>query len=247
VETLEPLLFVVRGLLERLAARLELRGLVCGDLRLSLALADRGRDERTVAVAAPSTAVKALLTLVRVQLETHPPRAAVEQVRLAAVPERLRAAQLDLFRPSGPAPAQLAATLARLGALCGAVPVGMPVVADAHRPDAYGVAPFAAPPATAPAGGEAAPAAVPLAVRAVRPPRPLEVFCQRDRPDFLRAAGCQGRVVSLAGPWRLSGDWWRADDPLQRDYYDAQLSDGGVYRFYFDRAAQRWFLDGEYD
>ncbi len=244
VDALEPFLFVVRGLLDRLTARLEVRGLVCGDLRLSLGLVDRGRDERTVTVAAPSTAVKALLTLVRVHLETHPPRAAVEHLRLAAVPERLRAAQLDLFRPAGPAPAQLAATLARLGALCGAVPVGMPVVADSHRPDAYGVAPFAAPPAAA-AGAESRP--VPLAIRAVRPPRRLEVFCQRDRPDFLRAAGCQGRVVSLAGPWRLAGEWWRPEAVLQRDYYDAQLSDGGVYRFYFDRAAQQWFLDGEYD
>lgn len=245
VEALEPFLFVVRGLLDRLVARLEVRGLVCGDLRLSLGLADRGRDERTVTVAAPSNAVKALLTLVRVHLEARPPRAAVERVRLAAVPERLRAAQLDLFRPAGPAPAQLAATLARLGALCGEGAVGAPAVADSHRPDAYAVAPFT-PPSGAPVVAEP-PASPPLAVRAVRPPRPLEVFCQRDRPDFIRAAGCQGRVVSLAGPWRLSGEWWRPADALQRDYYDVQLTDGGVYRLYFDSTRGQWFLDGVYD
>ena len=245
VDGLEPFLFVVRGLLDRLVARLEVRGLVCGDLRLSLGLVDRGRDERTVTVAAPSNAVKALLTLVRVQLEAHPPRAAVERVRLAAVPERLRAAQLDLFRPAGPAPAQLAATLARLGAMCGAGSVGAPAVADSHRPDAYALAPFTAP-SGAPVVAEA-PAAPPLAVRAVRPPQVLEVFCQRDRPDFVRADGCQGRVVSLAGPWRLAGEWWRPADALQRDYYDAQLTDGGLYRLYYDPTRQQWFLDGVYD
>jgi protein ImuB len=245
VDALEPFLFVVRGLLDRLIARLEVRGLVCGDLRLSLGLADRGRDERTVTVATPSNAVKALLTLVRVHLEAQPPRAAVETVRLAAVPERLRAAQLDLFRPAGPQPAQLAATLARLGALCGDAVVGAPQVADAHRPEAYGVAPFTAPagaPATTPA-----PAALPLAVRAVRPPRPLEVFCQRDQPEFVRGDVCQGRVVSLAGPWRRTGDWWRPGDVLHRDYYDAHLTDGGVYRLYFERPSNQWFLDGVYD
>ena len=245
VDALEPFLFVVRGLLDRLLARLDVRGLVCGDLRLSLGLADRGRDERTITVAAPSNALKALLTLVRVHLEAHPPRAAVETVRLAAVPERLRAAQLDLFRPAGPQPALLAATLARLGALCGEAAVGAPQVADSHRPDAYGVAPFTAP-AGAPAASPA-PASPPLAVRAVRPPQPLEVFCQRDQPDFVRGDTCQGRVVTLAGPWRLAAEWWRPGDVLHRDYYDAHLTDGGVYRFYYERTSNQWFLDGVYD
>jgi len=243
VDALEPFLFVVRGLLDRLLARLEVRGLVCGDLRLSLGLADRGRDERTVTVAAPSTAAKALLTLIRVHLEAQPPRAAVESVRLAAVPERLRAAQLDLFRPAGPQPAQLAATLARLGALCGDAAVGAPQVCDSHRPDAYGLAPFA-PPAAVPVVEE--PPAPPLAIRAVRPPQLLEVFCQRDQPEFVRGETCQGRVVTLAGPWRLTGDWWRPGDALHRDYYDAQLSDGGVYRFFYDPTRRQWFLDGAY-
>src|SRR6185369_16035725 len=120
-----------------------LRGLICGDLRLSLGLCHRGRDERTVAVAAPSNELKPLLTLIRLHLEAHPPTDAVESVRLSAVAERLRAMQLDLFRPNGPAPAQLAATLARLAALCGAERLGAPLVADSHRPDAHGVTPFA--------------------------------------------------------------------------------------------------------
>ena len=142
IDTVEPFLFVLRALLDRLAARLALRGFICGDLRLSLQLATRSRDERTIAVAAPSNDAKALLTLVRVHLETYPPAAAIEAFRVLALPERLRAAQLDLFRPNGPAPARLAVTLARLTAICGADRVGVPVVADSHRPDAYGVAGF---------------------------------------------------------------------------------------------------------
>ncbi len=257
IDNLEPFLFVVRGLLDRLIARLALRGLICGDLRLSLGLASRGRDERTVTVAAPSNEIKPLLTLIRLHLEAHPPTAAVETVRLAAVPERLRPMQLDLFRPHGPAPAQLAATLARLAALCGADRLGTPVVADSHRLDAYGVEPFGVQRA---AGGEGREetlhggAGTALALRALRPARRLEVFCNRDQPDFVRlaeeihddACPCNGRVVTLAGPWRLQGEWWRPD-AFHRDYYDAQLSDGVVYRLFFDRTRQQWFVDGVYD
>ena len=265
IDGLAPFLFVVRVLLDRLVARLAVRGLVCGDLRLALGLANRGRDERTVTVAAPSNEVKALLTLVRVHLEAHPPAVAVETVRLAVVPERLRPAQLDLFRPGGPAPAQLAATLARLAARCGSERIGAPAVADTHRPDAYGLQAFAV-------GGRGSgllstldsrlstsfePRGPSLAVRAIRPPRALEVFCHRDQPDFIRPAavvpaagcpyGCSGRVVTLAGPWRVQGEWWRDAAAVARDYYDAQLSDGVVYRLYFDRARQQWFADGVYD
>ncbi|MEO8603673.1 MAG: DNA polymerase Y family protein [bacterium] len=256
VDALEPFLFVARGLLDRLIARLEVRGLVCGDLRLSLGLADRGRDERTVTVAAPSNARKPLLTLLRVHLESHPPRAPVEHIRLAAVPERLRAAQLDLFRPHGPAPALLAATLARLNALCGDTVVGAPALVDTHRPESFDVQPFQVERLAATRERRAAEPTRSdvIALRTVRPPIALEVFCRRDQPDYIRLAddsapagiGCTGRVVSIAGPWRLQAEWWRPD-LLHRDYYDAHLTDGGMYRLFFDRHVQRWFLDASYD
>ncbi len=294
LDTLEPFLFVARALLDRLIARLAVRGLICGDLRLSLGLATRGRDERTVPVAAPSNEVKALLALLRLNLEAHPPAAPVEVVRLGVVSERLRPAQLDLFRPPGPAPAQLAVTLARLTALCGADRLGAPVVADSHRPDAYGLAPFgegggtreasgagwANPPScpspargagTIEVGAATAGSEVPrfmgkasdttspqmaMALRAIRPPCALEVFYNRGLLDFVRLASkareapndyrCHGRVVTLAGPWRRQGEWWRSE-AYDRDYYDVQLSDGAVYRIYCDRRTQQWFAEGVYD
>ena len=267
IEAMEPLLFVLRGLLDRLTARLALRGLVCGDLRLSLRLATRGRDERTVTVAAPSNDVKALLTLARLQLEAHPPAAAIEALRVIAVPERLRAAQLDLFRPNGPTPARLAVILARLAAVCGADRVGAPALADTHRPDAYGLIPFSPSESGQGSRGDreqgrpaakmlpnapllpcslGSPTVIPLALRAIRPAHAVEVFCQRDRPEFVRGKDFAGRVVHAAGPWRVQGEWWRAE-PYARDYYDAQLSDGCVYRLYCDLATRCWFVDGVYD
>jgi protein ImuB len=259
IETLEPFLFVLRGLLDRLTARLQVRGLVCGDLGLSLRLSTSGRDERTVAVAAPSNDVKSLLALVRLQLEAHPPGAAVESLRVSAAPERLRAAQLDLFCPGGPAPARLAATLARLTAICGADRIGAPAVADDHRPDAFGMTSFQGakgfggygvtegiqqPPTPNPLAPN--PLIVALALRAIRPPLAIEVFCECDRPAFVRGDHFAGRVVHAAGPWRVQAQWWK-DARYARDYYDAQLSNGCVYRLYRDLAAPGWFVDGVYD
>ncbi|HVN87788.1 MAG TPA: hypothetical protein VMW17_23365 [Candidatus Binatia bacterium] len=250
IELLEPLLFILRGLLDRLTARVAVRGLVCGDLRLALGLSTHARDDRTIVVA-PSNDVKALLTLMRLHLEAHPPAAPIETIRLSAVPERLRARQLDLFRPNGPAPEQLAVTLARLTALCGADHVGAPAVVDSHRPEAHGVTGLVG---YGVKGGEeeglltpspVTPTPLRIALRAIRPPQPLEVHTDRGRLDFIRGERLSGRVVSCAGPWRLAGEWWH-DGAYMRDYYDVQLSDGGVYRLFCDRQHQ-WFVTGEYD
>jgi protein ImuB len=258
IEAIEPFLFVFRPLIERLTTRLEMRGLVCGDLRLSLGLATRGRDERTVVIGAPSNDVKSLLTHVRLNLEGRQPGAAVESVRVTAVAERLRAAQLDLYRPSGPEPSKLALTLARLTAICGADRVGAPAVADDHRPEVYGIESFEGVRGLGCYGVRGAegwpltpntltPNTVSvLSLRTLRPPQSVEVLCQRDHPDFVRGEGIAGRVVHLAGPWRIHGRWW-SEDRYARDYYDAQLGDGGVYRLFCDLRTGEWFVDGVYD
>jgi protein ImuB len=254
IEAIEPFLFVLRPLLERLLVRLEMRGLVCGDLRLSLGLATRGRDERTVVIAAPSNDLKSLLTHVRLSLEGQQPGAAVESVRLAAVAERLRAAQLDLYRPSGPEPSKLALTLARLTAICGAERIGAPAVADDHRPEAYELREWVSGAGSRVSVGTETrhPApdtrsdTLPLSLRTLRPPQAVEVFCQRAKPDFVRGENIAGRIVHFAGPWRIHGRWW-SEDRYARDYYDAQLGDGGVYRLFCDLRTGEWFVDGIYD
>ena len=179
----------------------------------------------------------------RVELETRPPRAAVLQVTLSALPEVVRASQLGLFHPPGPAPERLATTLARLAALCGADRVGAPAVVDTHRPGAAATVPFVLPPATECPPTGTSPQ---LVVRAFRPPRAVEVLCDRDRPDLVRGMGLGGRVVAAAGPWRVLAEWW-GETGCARDYYDLELSDGALYRCYRDSRSGAWFVDGVYD
>ena len=83
------------------------------------------------------------------------------------------------------------------------------------------------------------------------PPVELTVFESAGRLDYVRGTGFGGRVVHVAGPWKLRGEWWSAD-PFAREYYDVELSDGGVYRIYRDLCpgrggGARWWADGVYD
>ncbi len=53
-------------------------------------------------------------------------------------------------------------------------------------------------------------------------------------------------MVGAAGPWRVTAEWWR-ERPCRRDYYDLELTDGGVYRCFRDLGTGRWYVDGVYD
>lgn len=246
IDRLEPLGFVLRGLLARLAARLGSRGLACGDLELELGLAGGGRDARRIGVAAPTQDERALLGLVRLALETHPPSAPVESAALATRGLPPRGDQLDLFRPAGPAPEVLGRTLAKLRALCGEGRVGAPAVAADHHPDAFVLGTFGEgmrEPGSRPALREESR----LALRALRPPAPAQVRERAGHPTWLRSAVANGPVLQVAGPWRTSGNWWSEERRFAYDSYDVHTGDGSVVRLRRDLLRRTWEIDGLYD
>jgi nucleotidyltransferase/DNA polymerase involved in DNA repair len=274
IENLEPLGFVMHTMLDRIGARLALRGLVAGDLTLSLGLVDRRRDERRVAVAAPTGEVRALLMLLKLSLEQSPPAAPIETIRLTVEPRAPRPAQHDMFIPPAPAPDRLEAAIARIAALCGPDRVGTLLPADSYRPEAVRVAGFAPPTASVAAASRTTKVGggiVRMALRTIRPAEEIEMMCQRETPEFARGQNICARVIAVAGPWRRQGEWWAAAEPADgaaqpkrnnphaaawqagapaayaRDYYELALEDGGVYRMYRDHHSGKWFVDGVYD
>lgn len=48
------------------------------------------------------------------------------------------------------------------------------------------------------------------------------------------------------GPWGLEDGWW-TEDPAGRDYWDVELTAGGIYRLFRERRTGDWFADGVYD
>lgn len=264
---LEPFLFVGRAALERLVARLEARGLACARIEVALRLEPDGAYRRGIDLPAPSCEVKTLLTLVRLDLEAHPPGAPVAGFTLTAHPDRPRQAQLSLFGPEALSPDRLATTLARLFALLGPGRVGAPERADGHRPERFALGPYAPPPPPdgVAAEGDGGPAPRPpdggrglLAVRVLRPPVPLEVICGEDgrreplsvtaevRDETARRPKIHGRVRVASGPWGLEEEWW-SEEPVERAYWDVELASGGIYRIYRDAGSNAWFADGVYD
>jgi protein ImuB len=256
VVALEPFLFLLHGLLSRLAERLALRGEGFADALVELHLEGGGRHELRVKPVAPSPEVPAVLALARLQLEAHPPGGPVDGVTVTVTPGRVRWVQGALFGAPQPAPAKLAMTLARLAALVGPDRVGAPLVPDSHRPGAWALAPFAPTNAgdrgqgTGDRGGagERTPNPGPRTpvLRAYRPPRPAQVVAIGGRPVTARLNGLGGTVVGWAGPYRSTGDWWTGD-PYSRDDFDVATADGTLLRLFFDRLSGRWFVDGIYD
>jgi protein ImuB len=246
IDRVEPLWFVMQGLLSRLLERLGARHLGCGDLDLSLDLADGARDARRIGVAAPTGDLRVLVRLARHALEARALTAPVVCVKIAARASPWRRDQLDLFRPAGPAPAVLGETLAALQSLCGDARVGAPVAVDTHHPDSFALAPFAL---CAPRGAPEAEGsfAGTLALRALRPPLPAQVRRHQQRPAWIRSAIANGRVVRCAGPWRITGGWWSPEERFAFDQFDVQSEDGVVVRLRFDHLHREWQIDAVYD
>ncbi|HEX3697052.1 MAG TPA: hypothetical protein VH374_16870 [Polyangia bacterium] len=246
---LEPLSFVLRGLIDRALARLACRSLACAGLTLRLALDPRGVDVRDVPIAAPTRESATLLQLCRLDLTRRPPEAPVVGAHLIALPARARAGQLDFLRPTGPAPDRLATTIARLAALVGPDNVGAPQAPDTWREDAVAVAPFSIEGGAARAAISAA-AHPGLTIRRFRPAQPIEVLIDRNGPTALRGQETTARILIAAGPYRVDSEWWRPSGDggdFSQDYWDVHASDGALYRLHQDRRDGQWYLDGYYD
>ncbi|MFB3828608.1 MAG: hypothetical protein ACE15B_17700 [Bryobacteraceae bacterium] len=240
VDLLEPLAFLLARMLNMLCTRLASHGLALTELRLRLALENGGAHERVLRLPVPMLDARAFLKLLQLDLSAHPPAAPVARLHLAAGPARPRAAQNGLFVPAAPEPQKLEITLARLAALVGEENVGSAGLPDTHRPGAFHMRRFHVSTATA------APMPPQVALRIFRPPRAAEVEVRAGRPARVSAGAIRGNVTTCGGPWRTSGDWWRAD-AWGRDEWDVALHDGALYRLYREHATGRWFLEGTYD
>jgi hypothetical protein len=213
IEGLEPLSFVLGRLLEPVAERLERadRGAVI--LHTHLRLVSKAVHVRTLQLPAPMRDPKTLRTLMLLDLESNPPAAAIDRVRVLIEPTPARVTQWTLFERAQPSPEQVSTLLARLTALMGETHVGSARLIDSWRPGLFEMQPFAVSAAARekPAPGSPVPEAPSSALRRFRLPVPARVHVQEGRPvrvitDRRGVAG--GAIIQAAGPWRTSGDWW---------------------------------------
>jgi len=234
IDGLEPLSFVLTRLLEPLSVRLERRDRGAAVLHVVLRLVTREIFARRLELPAPMREVRALRTLALLDLESHPPGAAIDRVTIVIDPTPGRVVQHRLFTRAQPTPEQLSTLVARLGALIGQDRIGSAVTLDTYRPGAFAMKPFqalrdqersraeAGEPPRRPAldtrehdGASASGVGVPTsALRRCRQPVPARVAVVNGRPVRVttdRRGFTGGAVLHCAGPWRTSGHWWQAN------------------------------------
>jgi protein ImuB len=239
ITAIEPLTFILPRMLEPICARLRSRNLATHEIRLAL-----GSYVRVLKLPLPVRNARLLTKLFILDLEAHPPGAAIQRVEIEAIPAKPRIVQNGLFVPLAPEPEKLELTLARLKAVVGEENVGSPEVLDTHRPDAFSVTPF-----TTSHGTHVHPK-IPnnprlLTLRLFRPGFEATVQLHNAVPAWIAFHGVHGTIDSASGPWRTSGDWWRPS-MWDREEWDIEVTDA-LYRIYYDVHLDRWYAQGVYD
>ena len=261
----EPVLFLVRGALERLMADLVRDGRAAVAVAITLTL-DDGRGAlpsggaphtitREVRVPRALARVAPWFERCRALLDAWTltaPVCAVTVAITAAAP--LGAEQGDLLAPAWRDPAAAEAAFERLRTALGAQGVVRPVARDAYCPEREGLweGTLMGDERREMREGRIAPSSrisdllSPISLRLLESPEPVAVIAgPRNDP---RAIDWRGRRIPIArarGPERLSGAWW-TDASFARDYWRCE-SDELEQEFLLYRDASGWKLQGWYD
>jgi len=272
IETIEPLLFILRRFLQQLATRLNAIYLVAKELRLRITFSDKSHYERIFKIPQPTNNEDILFRMLHTHLENFTSKHPIVAIELEAQPSRSVRQQFGLFETALRNPVQLHETLARLIGLLGADRVGTPVLEETHRPDAFRMEPFAwefpKPEIGHPERSRGIPMRnlkgnmagsldsarddckqrVPL--RRFRKRKKATVLLENNRPAHVRAAevraglAVEGTTTRQDGPFPLSGNWWD-ERAWARVEWDVEIENGVIARCHCDRDG--WAIDGIYD
>jgi protein ImuB len=254
IETLEPLLFILRRFLDQLTARLEMIYRVVSELTLRLGMSNQTEYVRLFKVPAPTNNSDVLFRVLHTHLESFRADDPIISLRLSATPARPARQQFGLFETALRDPNQFYETLARLTALVGNDRIGTVTLEPTHRPDAFRFSPEYFSPARSndhlpnSSGGNDLRLATGLQLRRFRPPIPATVHATPQGPIFIQSPEATGAIIDHEGPMHLSGDWWcEPARAWSRREWDIQLRDGPLCRIYEETRTRTWFLEGIYD
>jgi protein ImuB len=247
LDVLESLLFGIAMMLDQLIVRVSARVLALASVTVTLDLEGSGNHERTVRPALPTNDKQLWIKLLHLDLEAHPPQAAILAVGLRAEPGSTSKVQLGLFSPQLPEAGRLDITLARLSALVGEGNVGSPALPDRHLPGSFRIEPFALPSGDPTINASAISR---VSLRQLRPSEAVFVTLKDARPESLRFRTRRYVVEHLYGPWFASGAWWNRDRyGLEQWDLDARCEDGSLLCCCMmrDRVRNQWQMAALYD
>lgn len=205
VELLDSLLFVVGVMLEQLIHRATDRVLALASVSITLTLDGGAMYSRTVRPALPTNDKQTWIKLLYLDLEAHPPHAAILTLALTAEPGKTSKVQLGMFSPQLPEPVRLDVTLARIRAIVGEENVGRAVLKDTHAPDRFRLEPFSIPAKLSP---QIVAAQSRAAGRQLRPAEAVSITLQSEHPKAFVFREHRYVVEHAYGPWIAGGEWW---------------------------------------
>jgi nucleotidyltransferase/DNA polymerase involved in DNA repair len=232
-ESREPLLFLIKSLLDRLLAEVAQTRRALSELTLRLKLDDHSECARIFPAAEASLRVTFFLDLIRLWLEGHPlprPVTSLSLVATRTAPAGVR--QLQLFhRKEERSKEALSTVLNRLRAAFGGDAVVRPILSDVFRPEER-------------LRWESSFDAGDSATRTFGPTREgdalvLDLLCEP------RLLSNPPTAVEHEGPHRLSGEWWHR--PFDRSYYWLALADGERLWIYRDEEQGGLFVQAVAD
>jgi protein ImuB len=267
IETIEPLLFMLRRFLQQLGLRLSALYLVAKELKLRITFADPPRDgfaaanknhyEHRFKIPEPTNNIDVLFRMLHTHLENFKSDFPIVAVLLKAEPAKPSQQQFGLFETSLRDPGRLYETLARLVGLLGTDRVGTPVLEETHRPDAFRMEPFGwgQNDEIRMSNDEGSPDKMELcqsgsdrprtvALRRFRPVASASVFLSENKPAHFRSSEVSGKVSEQSGPYFASGNWWD-EKSWARAEWDLQIETGNLVRCHKEEGI--WKLDGIYD
>lgn len=217
-------------------------------LALSLSLEDRTRFDERVEPAEPTLEWAQLARLLKLRLDrlamapaTRGASRRVERVEIELSDAPATRQQLRLFaQRAGRDPRAAAKCFAALRAAFGDDAVVRAKLASAHLPEAsFAWERLEKLEAPRPSAVDERP---PLVRRIHTKSVPLAPRSRHEHDGWMPLGFERGPVMSLQGPFPLSGGWWRAE--VARDYYFAELASGEELWIYYDRRRRRWFAQG---
>ena len=237
------LLFWIKARLPVLLAQLERRAMYLSSLSLRLCLEGGGESSWVVRPASPTREEAQILELVRLRLERSALPGEVCVLHLKAEGREVVEEQVALWVENPRRDLEAAnRALARLRAEWGEEVVLRLQVREGHLPEArFSLVPMGELSAPRAARPDVFPLIRRVFVRATPLPSP---------PPHARHEGwcvqhpvAGGRLSEIAGPFHVSGGWWRRE--IHRTYHYAETESGALLWMYYDRGRRRWFQQGE--
>jgi len=256
VEALEPLLFGLKTVIDRVAGRLAGRQEAAVRLTLTLGLDPRGEERVVLALARPSAQPRLLLDLAKHRLADLTLPGPIAQVWIRVDETSEDRAQQQVLGEGPQGDAALEVVLSRLASRLGEDALFSATLETTHRPElAYASVSFHPPEKESglfrgvrerPPLPEVQDVALERPSRVFSRTAPLDVEMKEGELCAARLLGKRRQATDVTGPERLQGEWW-SPDPFVRDYYRVVFDGLGPVWVYRDARDGRFYLHGMFD